>query len=61
MFGPPTKSYLDARRAFEEASAISRRTSCELLGDAAGVRQLVADLDPQAIDDATEADRGLPA
>ena len=60
MFGAPTPSYLDARRALEEAFADVKdhqvRTYAAMQQ---ALAMIVADLDPQAIDDATEADRGI--
>jgi type VI secretion system protein ImpI len=60
MFGAPTPSYLDARRALEEAFADVKdhqvRTYAAMQQ---ALAMIVTDLDPQAIDDATDADRGI--
>ncbi len=60
MFGPPTTSYLDARRALEEAFGdLKEHQLRSYSAMQQAIAMMVADLDPQAIDDATEADRGL--
>jgi type VI secretion system protein ImpI len=60
MFGSPNPSYLDARRALEEAFADVKdhqvRTYAAMQQ---ALAMIVADLDPRAIDDAMEADRGI--
>jgi type VI secretion system protein ImpI len=60
MFGAPTQSYLDARRALQEAFADVKdhqvRTYAAMQQ---ALAMIVADLDPAAIDAATEADRGI--
>ena len=60
MFGPTTASYLERtagdRRGLRRPQGAS---GPHLRGDAAGAGDDVADLDPQAIETATEADRGL--
>jgi type VI secretion system protein ImpI len=62
MFGPPTKSYLDARRAFEQgfddlkAHQIQTYSAMQQ-----ALRMLLDDLDPEAIDKDTETDRGIAA
>jgi type VI secretion system protein ImpI len=62
MFGPPTKSYLDARRAFEQSFADLKTHQIKTYAAMQqALRRLVADLDPQAIDRDTDADRGLAA
>jgi len=62
MFGPPTQSYLDARRALQEAFADVKdhqlRTYAAMQQ---ALAMIVTDLDPRAIDDATEPERGLSA
>jgi type VI secretion system protein ImpI len=60
MFGPPTASYLDARRALEEAFGDLKEHQIRTYSAMQqAIAMMVADLDPQAIDNATEADRGL--
>ena len=60
MFGPPTTSYLDARRALEEAFGdLKEHQLRSYSAMQQAIALMVADLDPQAIDAATEADRGL--
>jgi type VI secretion system protein ImpI len=60
MFGPPTMSYLDARRALEEAFGDLKEHQIHTYSAMQqAIAMMVADLDPQAIDNATEADRGL--
>jgi type VI secretion system protein ImpI len=60
MFGPPTASYLDARRALEEAFGdLKEHQVRSYAAMQQAIAMMVADLDPQTIDDATEADRGI--
>jgi type VI secretion system protein ImpI len=60
MFGPPTASYLDARRALGEAFGDLKEHQIRTYSAMQqAIALMVADLDPQAIDNATEADRGL--
>jgi type VI secretion system protein ImpI len=60
MFGPPTASYLDARRALEEAFGDLKEHQLRTYSAMQqAIAMMVADLDPQAIDNATEADRGI--
>jgi type VI secretion system protein ImpI len=60
MFGPPTTSYLDARHALEEAFGdLKEHQLRSYSAMQQAIAMMVADLDPQAIDDATEADRGI--
>jgi type VI secretion system protein ImpI len=60
MFGPPTASYLDARRALEEAFGDLKEHQIRTYSAMQqAIAMMVADLDPQAIDSATEADRGI--
>jgi type VI secretion system protein ImpI len=60
MFGPPTSSYLDARRALEEAFGdLKEHQLRSYSAMQQAIATMVADLDPQAIDAATEADRGI--
>jgi type VI secretion system protein ImpI len=60
MFGPPTASYLDAQRALEEAfSDVKDHQMRTYAAMQQALAMIVADLDPQAIDAATEVDRGI--
>jgi type VI secretion system protein ImpI len=60
MFGPPTASYLDARRALDEAFGDLKEHQVRTYSAMQqAIAMLVTDLDPQAIDDATEPDRGI--
>jgi type VI secretion system protein ImpI len=60
MFGPKTTSYLDARRALAESFAdLKEHQIRSYSAMQQAIAMMVADLDPQAIDDATEADRGI--
>lgn len=60
MFGPPNASYLNAQRAFEESFAdVKDHQMRTYSAMQQALAMIVADLDPQAIDSATEADRGL--
>jgi type VI secretion system protein ImpI len=62
MFGPPTRSYLDARRAFQQSfDDLKTHQIKTYAAMQQALRRLVADLDPQAIDRDTEPDRGLAA
>jgi type VI secretion system protein ImpI len=62
MFGPPTRSYLDARRAFEQSfDDLKTHQIKTYAAMQQALRRLVADLDPQVIDRETEADRGIAA
>jgi type VI secretion system protein ImpI len=60
MFGPRSRGYLDARASFEQgfqdvkAHQVQTFTAMQQ-----AITLLLADLDPQAIDTATEADRGI--
>jgi type VI secretion system protein ImpI len=58
MFGPPTASYLDARKALEEAfSDIKEHQVRTYSAMQQALLMLVEDLDPQAIEDTTAAGR----
>jgi type VI secretion system protein ImpI len=62
MFGPPTGSYLDARRTIEQSFKdlkIHQVKTYSAMQHA--VRMLAEDLEPQAIEEMAEADRGLGA
>jgi len=62
MFGPPTRSYLDAQQAlqrgFEDVKTHQIKTYAAMQHALAA---LLAELDPQRIDQETEADRGVAA
>jgi type VI secretion system protein ImpI len=60
MFGPKTTSYLDARRALAETfSDLKEHQIRSYSAMQQAIAMMVAELDPQAIDAATEADRGI--
>jgi type VI secretion system protein ImpI len=62
MFGRPTSGYLDARRTFEQSFKdlkVHQVKTYAAMQNA--LRLLVEDLDPQAIEEATAADKGLGA
>src|SRR5262249_54630862 len=62
MFGPATASYLDARRAFGQS--FNDLKTHEIRTYSAmqyALSKLLADLDPQAIDQGTEEERGIAA
>jgi type VI secretion system protein ImpI len=62
MFGPPTPSYLDAHRALQEAfDDLKDHQVRTYAAMQQALAMIVADLDPRAIDAATETDRGLSA
>ena len=62
MFGPPTRSYLDARRAFEQSfDDLKTHQIKTYAAMQQALRRLVGDLDPQVIERETEADRGIAA
>ena len=62
MFGPPTRSYLDAQqallRSFEDIKTHQVKTYSAMQH---ALTALLAELDPQTIDKDTEADRGIAA
>jgi type VI secretion system protein ImpI len=62
MFGPPTSSYLDARRAleqsFEDLKTHQIKTYAAMQQ---ALQMLVSDFDPQTIEDETDVDRGIAA
>jgi type VI secretion system protein ImpI len=62
MFGPPTRSYLDARRAieqsFEDLKSHQIKTYSAMQH---ALTALLADLAPETIDRDTDADRGIAA
>jgi type VI secretion system protein ImpI len=60
MFGPPTRSYLDARRSLEQSFDDLKTHQLKTYSAMQqALRMLVADLDPQAISAETEEDRGI--
>jgi type VI secretion system protein ImpI len=60
MFGPPTKSYLDARRAFEQGfKDIKSHQLRTFTAMQQALATLISDLDPTAIDKATDQDAGI--
>jgi type VI secretion system protein ImpI len=62
MFGPPTRSYLDPRRALEQGFQDLKTHQIKTYAAMQhALRRVVADLDPQAIDGDTQADRGIAA
>ena len=62
MFGPPTQSYLDARRAIEQGFADLKSHQIKTYSAMQhALAALMAELEPQAIDQDTDADRGIAA
>ncbi|HEU4517982.1 MAG TPA: type VI secretion system-associated FHA domain protein TagH, partial [Microvirga sp.] len=62
MFGRPTSGYLDARRTFEQSFKDLKVHQVKTYAAMQhALRLLVEDLDPQAIEEATAADKGLGA
>jgi type VI secretion system protein ImpI len=62
MFGPPTRSYLDARRALQQAFDDLKTHEIQTYGAMQqALAMLIKDLDPDEIDKATERDGGLSA
>ena len=60
MFGPTTASYLNAQQAIEEGFGDLKEHQVRTYAAMQqALAMIVADLDPQAIENATEADRGL--
>ena len=60
MFGPTTASYLNAQQAIEEGFGDLKEHQVRTYAAMQqALEMIVADLDPQAIENATEADRGL--
>src|SRR5260370_34488785 len=60
MFGPPTRSYLDARAAIESSFADIKSHEVLTFGAMqAALEALFDDLAPERIDRSVEADRGL--
>jgi type VI secretion system protein ImpI len=62
MFGPRTRSYLDAQQALEQSfSDLKAHQVRTYSAMQQALRMLAADIDPQAIDKDTAADRGIGA
>ena len=62
MFGPPTRSYLDARRALEQGFGDLKSHQIKTYSAMQhALTLLLADLDPQSIDRDTDAGRGIAA
>jgi type VI secretion system protein ImpI len=60
MFGPPTQSYLDARRAIEQGFADLKSHQIKTYSAMQhALAALMAELEPQAIEQGTDADRGI--
>jgi type VI secretion system protein ImpI len=60
MFGPPTRSYLDARRAFAQSFDDLKSHQVRMLSAMQhALKELLADLDPDLIDRTSKDDRGL--
>jgi len=62
MFGKPTGGYLDARRAFEDSFKDLKTHQVKTYSAMQhALRMLVEDLDPQAVSETVDTDRGLGA
>jgi type VI secretion system protein ImpI len=60
MFGPSTKSYLDSRRTLESSfSDIKKHQALVFSAMQTALRQMIADLDPDRIDEAVPSDKGV--
>jgi type VI secretion system protein ImpI len=60
MFGPPTKSYLDARRSIEQSFEDLKTHQIKTYSAMQhALQRLAAELDPQTIEKETETDRGI--
>jgi type VI secretion system protein ImpI len=60
MFGPASRSYLDARRAVEQSFADLKTHQLKTYAAMQhALHALLSDLDPKSIDQAVEADRGI--
>lgn len=60
MFGPPTRSYLDARRAFGQSFENLKSHQVKTFSAMQhALKQLLSDFDPDVIDQISKADRGL--
>lgn len=62
MFGPPTQSYLDARRAIEQGFADLKAHQIKTYAAMQhAISELMAELEPQTIERGSDADRGIAA
>jgi type VI secretion system protein ImpI len=62
MFGPPTMSYLDGRRAFEQGfDDLKKHQIRTFAAMQQALAMLVEDLDPEAIEHETAPDKGITA
>jgi type VI secretion system protein ImpI len=62
LFGPPTRSYLDAQRAFEQGFQDLKNHQIRTYAAMQhALSALMADLEPQAIERSAEPDRGIAA
>jgi type VI secretion system protein ImpI len=62
MFGPPTRSYLDAHRALEQSFGDLKAHQIKTYSAMQhALTQLMKDLDPEIIEADTDADRGIAA
>jgi type VI secretion system protein ImpI len=60
MFGPPTRSYLDARRAFTQSFDNLKSHQVKTYSAMQhALKQLLAEFDPVAIENTSQVDRGL--
>jgi type VI secretion system protein ImpI len=60
MFGPPTRSYLDARRAFTQSFDDLKSHQVRMLSAMQhALRELLAEIDPDVIDKASKNDRSF--
>ena len=60
MFGPPTRSYLDAKRALDQSFTDLKAHQLQTFtAMQQALKMLIDDLDPEAIDNDTEAERGI--
>jgi type VI secretion system protein ImpI len=62
MFGPPTASYLDARKTLEQSFRDLKTHQIGMfMAMQQALQELTADLDPKVIDSTTEAEKGVSA
>jgi type VI secretion system protein ImpI len=62
MFGPPSASYLDARRTLEQSfEDLKKHQIMTYSAMQQALQMLISDFDPQTIEDETEVDRGIAA
>lgn len=60
MFGPPTRGYLDARRTFEQSFKDLKTHQVKTYSAMQhALRMMAEDLDPRAVEEGIEADKGL--